>query len=314
MRCIVTGGAGFIGSHLAEALHRRGDDVAVVDNFSTGHRVNLAWGAGRARVIEGDIRDPEAMRAVFAGADVVFHQAALPSVARSIADPGMSHDHNANGTLAVLVAARAAGVRRVVYAGSSSAYGENPTLPRAESLTPMPLSPYAVAKLAGEHYCRAFHRAYALETVVLRYFNVFGPRQDPGSPYAAVIPLFLRSLLRGEPVRIHGDGEQSRDFTFVANAVQANLLACDAPAAAVAGEVINVGCGERITLNQLLDTMQDLLGKRVQPIHGPPRPGDARDSQADITKARKLLGYEPSVRLREGLELTAAWLQSEGRA
>ncbi|HEX8032764.1 MAG TPA: SDR family oxidoreductase [Ktedonobacterales bacterium] len=301
-RYLVTGGAGFIGSHLAHALVERGGVVRVLDNFATGQEANLRDLDGRVEIIRGDLRDLQTVRAAVAGVDVVFHQAALASVPRSIADPVTSLETNVNGTQHVLLAARDAGVRRVVYAGSSSVYGDALVLPKREDMCPHPLSPYALQKLTGELLCGVFTRIYRLETVVLRYFNVFGPRQDPASEYAAVIPRFLSTLLQRQRPVVFGDGEQTRDFTYVANVVRANLLAADVPDAA--GQVINVGCGERISLNEVLRIAGSLLDVSLEPEYREPRPGDVRDSLADITRARHLLGYEPSITVRDGLART----------
>jgi UDP-glucose 4-epimerase len=296
---LVTGGAGFIGSHLVEALLARGHAVRVLDNFSTGRRANLAHLRECIDLRIGDLTDLEAVRAAARGVDLVFHQGALASVPRSVADPAATHQACATGTLHVLTAAREAGVRRVVYAASSSAYGASTRLPKQETDPTLPLSPYAVAKLAGEQYCAAFTHVYGLETVRLRYFNVFGPRQPPDSPYAAVIPLFLQALLEGRPPTIHGDGQQSRDFTFVDDVVQANLLAAEAPR--VAGKVYNIACGRRTSLLELVARMNALLGTAIEPVHAEPRAGDVRHSQADITAARADLGYSPRVDVAEGL-------------
>ncbi len=307
---LVTGGAGFIGSHLVQTLLDRGNPVRVVDNFSTGRRENLAPFADRIDLVEGDLSDPAIATRAVEGVRLVFHQAALPSVPRSIRDPLHTHASNVTATLNLLEAARNAGVRRFVYAASSSAYGDTPTLPKVETMPTNPRSPYAVAKLAGEAYCQAFYRTHGLETVALRYFNIFGPRQDPASEYAAVIPRFFERLMSGEPPVIFGDGFQSRDFTYIENAVQANL--CAAEADGVAGEVFNVGCGQRFTLNRLVEMMQHELRTRIPTRHIEPRPGDVRHSQADIEKARERLGYEPKVSLQEGLRRTLVWMQ-EGR-
>ena len=306
---LVTGGAGFIGSHLCEALVGRGARVRVLDNLVTGRRENLAHLAGRVELIEADLNDKAAARRATEGASVVFHQAAIPSVPRSVADPGLNHEANVNGTFNILMAAREAGVRRVVFAASSSAYGESEVLPKVESMLPSPLSPYAAAKLFGEYYCQVFARVYGLETVALRYFNVFGPRQDPSSPYSGVISKFVTDLLRGESPVIYGDGEQSRDFTYVENAVDANLRAAEVPEAS--GEVINVGIGERVTLNQLLAELQHIIGTDLEPRREGPRPGDVRHSLADITRARRLLGYEPLVPLADGLRRTVEWYRAQ---
>lgn len=298
LRFLITGGAGFIGSHLAAELLLDGGEVRVFDNFSTGKRENLQ-GLPGLEVIEGDLRDLEAVQQACQGVDYVFHQGALPSVARSLEDPLESTLVNAVGTLHVLMAAHRGMVRRVIYAASSSAYGNSPELPKREEIKPAPLSPYAVSKLAGEEYCKVFAHAYGLETVSLRYFNVFGPRQDPLSFYAAVIPKFIQLALKGEPLPIFGDGEQSRDFTYIDNVVQANLLAMRAEGAS--GQVFNIGCGERITLNQLVEELGRILGRDLQQVHQAPRPGDVRHSLADISKAESILGYQPSVLFREGL-------------
>jgi UDP-glucose 4-epimerase len=302
---LVTGGAGFIGSHLVEALLAQGRTVRVLDNFSTGHPENLLAVRDRAEVREGDVTDADEVAAALRGVEVVFHQAALASVPRSVADPLATHRACVDGTLGLLLAARAAGVRRVVYAASSSAYGGSARLPKREDDPTIPLSPYAAAKLAGEHYCTAFSEVYGLETVRLRYFNVFGPRQTPDSPYAAVIPLFIRALTRGESPLIHGDGEQSRDFTYVADAVQANLRAAEAPG--VSGKVYNVACGRRTSLLRLVELLNGLLGTRTAPRHGPPRPGDVKHSLADIERAKADLGYRPSTDMGEGLRRCLEW-------
>jgi UDP-glucose 4-epimerase len=309
-RCLVTGGAGFIGSNLAEALVKSGHQVRVLDNFATGARANLAAVAGTVELLEGDLRDAAIVERAVQGMEVVFHQAALPSVARSLEDPATTHAVNATGTLTLLLAARRAGARRVVYASSSSVYGDSPTLPKREEMPTQPKSPYAVSKLGGEQYCQVFAAALGLETVSLRYFNVFGPRQDPTSPYAAVIPKFLAAMRRGEPPVIFGDGKQSRDFTYVENAVRANLLAAEAPR--VSGEVLNVACGARVTLLELVEHLNRLLGTRLDPVFAPRRPGDVRHSQADLTRAAALLGYHPTVDFPEGLARMAAAAMSHG--
>jgi len=300
--CLVTGGAGFVGAHLAEALVRRGDRVRILDNLSTGQRANLASIQDQVEWFAGDVGDAQAVARAIAGCDIVFHQAALASVPRSLAEPLATHEACATGTLVVLDAARRAGVRRVIYAASSSAYGNRPEPQKREDDLPSPLSPYAAAKLAGEMYCEAFWHSYGLETVALRYFNVFGPRQDPSGPYAAVIPLFIKALLTGQRPTIFGDGQQTRDFTYVANVVHANLLAAAAPEAA--GGVFNVGSGTAISLLDLLRELNAILGTEVEPIFQPPRAGDVRDSLADISRARRMLGYEPQVSLAEGLQRT----------
>jgi nucleoside-diphosphate-sugar epimerase len=310
-RYLVTGGAGFIGSAIVRELIARGERPRVLDNFSTGRRENLADVLPRVDLVEGDLRDPAAVAAACQGVHCVFHEAALPSVPRSLERPQESNDVNVTGTLNLLVAARDAKVRRVVYAGSSSAYGNTPVLPKVETMVTNPLSPYAVAKLAGEFYCSVFSRNYGLETVTLRYFNVFGPRQDPTSPYAAVIPKFLRAIARGESPVINGDGTQSRDFTYVDNVVAANLLAATAPG--VSGEVMNVACGERVTLLDLHAQLCALLGSKLQPRFGPPRAGDVQHSLADIGKARRMLDYAPVVSFAEGLRRLERWTSETAR-
>jgi nucleoside-diphosphate-sugar epimerase len=306
---LVTGGGGFIGSHLVSRLLSEGHEVRVLDNFSTGHLANLDGLSGEVEIVEGDIQSYERASHATRGCDVVFHQAALPSVPRSVQDPLTSTASNVTGTINVLLAARDAGVRRVVYASSSSVYGANPDLPKHEGMTTLPISPYAVAKLAGEGYCRAFGEVYGLETVAIRYFNVFGPRQDPRSQYAAVVPNFIAAMLCGERPTIHGDGEQSRDFTYVENVVNANLLAANATD--VAGRVYNVACGERVTLNELFSELKGLLGSDVEPVYGEARMGDVRHSLADVSAAQRDFGYAPSVTLREGLERTVEHLREE---
>jgi nucleoside-diphosphate-sugar epimerase len=305
---LVTGGAGFIGSNIVEELLRRDERVRVLDNFSTGRKENLAPLLGLVELIEGDLRDLPTVRRAVEGVDYILHQAALPSVQRSIDDPLATHAANTTGTLNLLLAAHEAGVKRVVFAASSSVYGDSPTLPKREDMLPQPKSPYAVSKLTGEHYCRAFTEVHGLETVCLRYFNVFGPRQDPASQYAAVIPLFITAILQGKPPTVHGDGLQSRDFTYVSNVVHANLLAATAPG--VAGRVFNVACGQRYTLLDLIAALNDILGTQVAPAHTDPRPGDVRHSLADITAAQEALGYQVVVDFREGLRRTVAWYRT----
>ena len=305
MRALVTGGAGFIGSHLVHRLVADGHDVRVLDNFSTGHRHNLADVQGGVELIEGDIQSYERAHTAVVGCEVVYHQAALPSVPRSVQDPLTSHGVNTLGTLNILLASRDAGVRRVVFASSSSVYGANPALPKREDMAAEPISPYAVAKLAAESYCRSFTEVYGLETVALRYFNVFGPRQDPNSQYSAVIPKFISAFLTGGEVLIHGDGDQSRDFTYVENVVDANLRAGSAPE--VAGSRFNAACGERYTLNELVAAVRELTDGEADVHHGPPRPGDVRHSQASIDRARAELGFQPAVDFREGLDRTIAY-------
>jgi len=305
---LVTGGAGFIGSHLTEELVRRGHTVRVADSLITGKRRNLEHIPG-VEFVEGDLADMDVARRAVVGMQYVLHQAAIPSVPRSVKDPVTSNRANIDASLNVLVAARDAGVKRIVYAGSSSAYGDTPTLPKREDMPTNPLSPYALQKLVAEQYCQMFTRLYGLETVTIRYFNVFGPRQDPGSPYSGVISLFSTALLENRQPTIYGDGEQSRDFTYVANVVDGVLRACEAPKAS--GEVINVACGTRITLNKLLDTMNRIVGTDIKPIYRESRAGDVRDSQADITKAKTILGYAPIVDLEGGLRHTLAWCKAE---
>jgi nucleoside-diphosphate-sugar epimerase len=309
---LVTGGAGFIGSHLAEELVRRGARVRVADDFSTGRRANLAHLPG-VEVLEGDLADLDvARRAVGDGVEYVLHQAAIPSVPRSVTDPVASNRANVDATLNVLVAARDAGVRRVVYAGSSSAYGDAAALPKREDMPAAPLSPYALQKLVGEQYARLFTALYGLETVTIRYFNVFGPRQDPSSPYSGVISLFIRALVEGRRPVIHGDGGQTRDFTYVANVVDGVLRACHAPG--VSGRVINLATGGRISLNRLLAAVAEIVGAAAEADYGPPRAGDVRDSQADITLARERLGYAPLVDFEDGLRRTVEWFRGDPSA
>lgn len=305
--CLVTGGAGFIGSHIVEALVDQGHKVRILDNFSTGSPENLFDVRGNIDVREGDITDAREVWAATRGVEVVFHQAALASVPRSVADPLSTHRACVDGTLNVLTAARDAGVRRVVYAASSSAYGNSARLPKCESDPTAPLSPYAVAKLAGEHYCAAFSEVYGLETVRLRYFNVFGPRQTPESPYAAVIPLFIRAMTQGKSPLILGDGQQSRDFTFIADVVQANLRAAVAPG--VSGKVFNVARGRRINLLELVEMLNELLGTHITPTLGKARAGDVKHSLASIKRAQNELGYEPTTDMKEGLRSCLEWWQ-----
>jgi nucleoside-diphosphate-sugar epimerase len=304
---LVTGGAGFIGSHLAEELLRRNHAVRVVDNLSTGKRQNLAHLKG-VEFLEGDLADLEVARRAVQGVEYVLHQAAIPSVPRSVQDPITSNRANIDASLNLLVAARDAGVKRVVYAGSSSAYGNTPTLPKVETMPTAPLSPYALQKLVAEQYCQMFTALYGLETVTTRYFNVFGPRQDPSSPYSGVISLFISALCEGRQPTIYGDGEHTRDFTYVANVVDGVLRAATAEGAS--GEVINVAVGGRISLNHLFRAVRDLVGAKVEPIYAAPRTGDVKDSQADISKARRILGYEPAVSFEDGLNATVAWYRS----
>ena len=306
-RFVVTGGAGFIGSNIVDRLVTGGNEVVVIDNLLTSSMDNLKDIMSRIKFVNGDIQDLDLLVREFEGVDYVLHQAALASVPRSIENPIASNQNNIDGTLNVLVAARDAGVKRVVYAASSSAYGNTPTLPKHEGMAPDPLSPYAIMKLVGEQYCKVFYNIYGLETVSLRYFNVFGPRQDPNSQYAAVIPKFITAMLNDERPVIYGDGEQSRDFTYVQNNVDANLLACTAPNAA--GKMFNVACGERITLNQLVELLNDILGKDIEPVYEEERAGDVMHSLADISLARDIMGYEPEYGFKEGLLKTVEWFK-----
>ena len=309
MKALVTGGGGFIGSNVVRALLARGDDVRVLDNFSTGSRANLAGLESDVQLVEGDLRSYERVHAAVRGAEVVFHEGALPSVPRSVQDPLTTTAVNVEGTLNVLLAARDEGVRRIVNASSSSVYGNTGALPRVETQAPDPISPYAVAKLAAERFCTSFSRVYGMEIVSLRYFNVFGPRQDPTSQYAAVVPRFIRAIAEGEPVTIYDDGDQSRDFTFVDNVVGANLLAADAPG--VGGEILNVATGESVTVNALADAIGAMLDRPVEKSYEPAREADVRASWADVGEARRLLGYETRVDFAEGLRRTADYLIPE---
>jgi nucleoside-diphosphate-sugar epimerase len=308
---LITGIGGFIGSSLARALLARGAQVRGVDNFATGKRENIADILDRIDFREADILDPDTMKRACEGVDYVLHQAAIPSVPKSVLDPLASNRANVDGTVSVLVAARDAKVKRVVYAASSSAYGDTPTLPKHEGMTPNPISPYAVAKLASEHYMISFYRCYGLETVALRYFNIFGPRQDPSSPYSGVLAKFITLMLRGEQPTIFGDGEQSRDFTYIDNAVEANLLACEAPASEAAGKVFNVATGRRITLNETVKMLQGLTSYSGDTIYGPERGGDIKHSLADISKAEAHLRYRPKVNFEEGLRRTVDWYRGK---
>jgi len=313
-KILVTGGAGFIGSHISAALRAQGDDVVVLDDMSTGHERNLEAIGDGVRFVRGSVTDPSAVADAIEGCDHVFHEAALASVPRSIDDPQANNAANVTGTLNVLVAARDAGVKRLVYAASSAAYGDSETLPKVETMATNPKSPYAIAKLAGEHYVSVFASVYGMQTLAIRYFNVFGPRQDPDSPYAAVIPLFIDALLDGRPPTIHGDGEQSRDFTYIDNVVEANLRALTAPKHS--GETVNVALGDRTSLNQLYGWLREIIGTDLEPVHGAPRAGDVKHSQADIGRAQALLGYETKVSVAEGLARTVEWYREfrEGRA
>jgi len=302
---VITGGAGFIGSNLVEALVNKGERVVVIDDLSTGRLENIRPFMDKIEFVEGSILDLELLNRIFKGADFVLHQAAIPSVPRSIADPIASNAVNITGTLNVLVAARNAGVKRVVYASSSSAYGDTPTMPKVETMPTKVMSPYALMKLTGETYCRLFSEIYELETVALRYFNVFGPRQDPDSQYSAVIPIFIKAILEGKPPKIFGDGTTSRDFCYIQNVVNANLLACTAEG--VAGDVFNIACGEQTTLTMLVEKINNILGKDIDAVHDAERPGDIKHSLADISKAKRLLGYEVEVPFDEGLKKTIGW-------
>jgi UDP-N-acetylglucosamine/UDP-N-acetyl-alpha-D-glucosaminouronate 4-epimerase len=308
---LITGIAGFIGSSLAHALLQRGEQVRGVDNFATGKRENMAGILERIEFREADLLNLEALREACQGVDFVLHQAAIPSVPRSVLDPLGNNRANVDGTVNVLVAARDAKVRRVVYAASSSVYGDTPTLPKREDMMPNPISPYAVAKLAGEYYMTSFFRCYGLETVSLRYFNIFGPRQDPSSPYSGVLAKFITQMLEGERPTIFGDGKQSRDFTYVDNAVSANLLACEAPTAEVAGRVFNVATGTRVDLNETFQALKKFTGYQGEPKYGPERAGDVKHSLADISRAQKHLGYKPEVGFEEGLRRTVTWYRSQ---
>jgi len=313
---IVTGGAGFIGCNLVRGLIRENHDVVIIDNFSTGRRENiediLRQHGDQVQLLEGSITDLDFLLRSFHGADTVFHLAAVPSVQKSIENPSQNNLHNITGTLNMLLAARDTGVRRVIYASSSSVYGDTPTLPKKETMPPNPLSPYALSKLTGEHYCRIFTNLYGLETLSLRYFNVFGPHQDPASHYAAVIPKFINRLLNNQPPVIFGDGAQSRDFTHIDNVVRANILADQAPPAA-ADSVINIACGRRMDLNTLARHLNHIMGTKFDPVKDPPRPGDVKHSMADINLARDLLNFNPSVSTDKGLELTVEWYRNRER-
>ena len=306
-RYLVTGGAGFIGSNLARFILDRGHDVVVLDNFATGKRENIAEIAGRITLIEGDIRDAATVARAMGGCRAVFHEAALGSVPRSVEDPVTSHDVNVNGTIRVLEAARAAGLRRVVFAASSSAYGNRAESPKHEAMAPLPISPYAASKVACEAYMQGYAASYGLETLCLRYFNVFGPRQDPFGAYAAVIPAFGSRLLKGRPPVVYGDGEQTRDFCYIDNVCHANWLAANAPAEVCDGRPVNIACNQRTSLNQILKQLGGLLGVKVQAIHEPDRPGDVKHSLADISLAKQRLGYEPQVYFEDGLARSIDW-------
>jgi UDP-glucose 4-epimerase len=310
-RYLITGGAGFIGSSLARALLARGDQVRILDNFSSGKRENIADFADKVELIAGDILDEAALTRALGAVEVVFHEAAIPSVPKSMAEPVENHEANATGTLKVLDRAKKAGVRRVVYAASSAAYGDEPTQPKVETMPPMPISPYGASKLAGEQYCHVYAKAYGLETVALRYFNVFGPRQDPASEYAAVIPKFITMALGGQTPRIFGDGSQSRDFCFIDNIIEANFKAASVDAALVSGGVFNVACGVATDLNQVVAQIGDVLGKKLDARHEAERAGDIKHSLADISAARGRLGYTAAVSFAEGLRRTVEWYRSK---
>ncbi len=304
-RFLVTGGAGFIGSNIAKKLVSQNCFVRVVDNLLTGRKSNLDSIIDKIEFIEADMGDQKVARAAMKDIDIVFHEGALPSVPRSVDDPAASHQHCVDATFTLLLAARDAGIKRFVYAASSSAYGDTPTLPKVETMCPAPLSPYAVGKLVGEYYCSVFSNVYGLETIALRYFNVFGPNQDPKSQYAAAIPAFVTSILKNQPPTIYGDGEQSRDFTFIDNVVEANLLAARAPK--TSGQVVNIACGEAVTVNQIIGMINKSLGKNVKPNYVPERPGDVKHSLADISAATKLIGFKPVVSFEQGLKTAIEW-------
>ena len=311
MDYLVTGGAGFIGSNIAEHLVRQGKSVRVFDNFSSGKRENVRPFADKAEIVEGDLCDPQSIQQAISGVRFVLHLGAIASVTRSVEDPRTTTEVNIVGTVNLLLAARDAGVKRVVFSSSSSVYGDTPTLPKREEMTPSPLSPYAVHKITGEYSCRVFWQLYGLETVSLRYFNVFGPRQDPQSQYAAVIPRFITAILKGESPTIFGDGRQTRDFSHIENVIDANVAACAAPKEAL-GESLNIACGGRISLLDLVDAVNKILEKKIKPRFDAPRPGDVLHSQADISKAERLLGWKPRVDFSEGIARTIPWYQRQG--
>jgi len=310
MRCLVTGGAGFIGSHLVEGLLERGHSVRVVDNFLTGKRENLARVVSKIELVEGDIRDFSLCQKIAREIDWVFHQAALPSVPRSVEDPGLSNEINVTGTLNLLIAAREAAVKKFIFASSSSVYGDDQNLPKREDILGQPLSPYAITKRVGEMYCLVFNQLYGLSTICLRYFNIFGPRQDPHSQYAAVIPNFIQRMIESRPPVIFGDGFQSRDFTYVANVVEANIRAAEVTE--VEKRIFNIACGQRITVMELVEWINRILGKDIKPVFDPPRPGDIKHSYADISLAQKYLDYQPKVNFEAGLRATIKWYQQRG--
>ncbi|RLE02346.1 MAG: LPS biosynthesis protein WbpP [Candidatus Aminicenantes bacterium] len=310
MRCLVTGGAGFIGSHLVEGLLERGHSVRVVDNFLTGKRENLARVVSKIELVEGDIRDFSLCQKITREIDWIFHQAALPSVPRSVEDPGLSNEINVTGTLNLLIAAREAAVKKFIFASSSSVYGDDQNLPKREDILGQPLSPYAITKRVGEMYCLVFNQLYGLSTICLRYFNIFGPRQDPHSQYAAVIPNFIQRMIESRPPVIFGDGFQSRDFTYVANVVEANIRAAEVTE--VEKRIFNIACGQRITVMELVEWINRILGKDIKPVFDPPRPGDIKHSYADISLAQKYLDYQPKVNFEAGLRATIKWYQQRG--
>jgi nucleoside-diphosphate-sugar epimerase len=310
---LITGGAGFIGSNIAEHLAARDFRVRIFDNFSSGKRENIAGFADKIEVVEGDLRVLESVKRALDGVRYVLHIGAIPSVPRSVEDPHTTNEANITGTLNVLIAARDARCRRIVFSSSSAVYGDTPTLPKSEAMTPSPLSPYAIHKITGEYYCRIFWQLYGLETVSLRYFNVFGPRQDPRSQYAAVIPRFITAILKDEPPTVFGDGHQSRDFSHVENVIEANLAACHASKEAL-GETFNIACGGRVSLLELIETINHIVGKKVAPRFEPPRAGDILHSQADISKAAKLLGWTPRVDFRAGIEKAVAWYRQQAQS
>ena len=307
--CLVTGGAGFIGSNLCKELLARGHRVKVIDNLSTGKIKNISPFIDKIKFINGDLKLKEDAKKACEGIDYIFHEAAIPSVIRSVEDPVVTNDANISGTLNLLIAAKEAKVKRVVYAGSSSIYGDSPVLPKKEDMKPDPLSPYAVSKLTGEYYCKVFSSLYGIDTVTLRYFNVFGPNQDPSSPYSGVISIFITKILEGKNPTIFGDGRQSRDFTFVKNVVEGNILAATVPLAA--NKIINIACGNRIDLNQLVNSLNEILNSKIKPIYTDSRPGDVKHSQADISLAREILGYSPRFSFKDGLVETVKWYQRE---
>ena len=304
-RFLVTGGAGFIGSNICKKLVSQGCFVRVIDNLLTGKKSNLEHFIDKIEFIEADMGDENVARAAMKDIDFCLHQGALPSVPRSVDDPAATHKHCVDATFTLLLAARDAGIKRFVYASSSSAYGDTPTMPKVETMPPMPLSPYAVGKLAGEYYCSVFYKVFGLETISLRYFNVFGPHQDPTSQYAAAIPAFVTAILKDKPPTVFGDGQQTRDFTYVDNVVEANLLA--ARAKQTKGEVLNIACGKAVTVNETIEVINELLGKNIKPIYDPPRPGDVKHSLADITAAQNLIGFKPKVPFKQGLQLAIHW-------